>query len=67
MDPARLRFGIEAEFALVPVALDRYGLVLRCGTEDVRLPFGAPVRCPRELPARMRELLTRTAVAAEKT
>lgn len=44
----------------VPVALDRYGLVLRCGAGDVRLPFGAPVRCPRELPGRMRELLARS-------
>jgi hypothetical protein len=58
--PAELRAGA------VPVALDRYGLVLRCGTEDVRLPFGAPVRCPRELPARMRELLSRTAVAVDR-
>jgi uncharacterized protein DUF2470 len=59
--PAELRAGA------IPIALDRYGLVLRCGTEDVRLPFGAPVQCPRELPARMRELLTRTAVAADRT
>jgi hypothetical protein len=59
--PAELRAGA------VPVALDRYGLVLRCGTEDVRLPFVAPVHCPRELPARMRELLARTAVAADRT
>jgi len=44
----------------VPVALDRHGLVLRCGAGDVRLPFGAPVRCPRELPGRMRELLARS-------
>src|SRR6185369_15194984 len=49
----------EVRAGAVPVALDRYGLVLRCGTEDVRLPFGAPVQCPRELPARMRELLAR--------
>lgn len=34
--------------------------VLRCGAGDVRLPFGAPVRCPRELPGRMRELLARS-------
>jgi hypothetical protein len=46
----------------VPVALDRYGLVLRCGTEDVRLPFDAPVGCPRELPGRMRGLLARGGV-----
>jgi Protein of unknown function (DUF2470) len=46
--------------AAVPVALDRYGLVLRCGAGDVRLPFGAPVRSPRELPGRMRELLARS-------
>jgi hypothetical protein len=58
---------VELRAGAVPVALDRYGLVLRCGTEDVRLPFGAPVHCPRELPARMRELLTRTAVAADQT
>lgn len=62
--PAELRPGSPA--GLVPVALDRYGLVLRCGTEDVRLPFGAPVGCPRELPARMRELLSRTGVPARR-
>ena len=50
----------------VPVALDRYGLVLRCGREDVRLPFGTPVGCPRELPGRMRELLSRTGVPARR-
>ena len=44
----------------VPVALDRYGLVLRCGVGDVRLPFGAPVQCPRELPGRIRELIARS-------
>jgi hypothetical protein len=59
--PAGLRAGA------VPVALDRYGLVLRCGTQDVRLPFDTPVHCPGELPARMRELLTRTAVTADRT
>jgi hypothetical protein len=47
-----------------PVALDRYGLILRCGARDIRLPFGSPVRCPRELPSRMRELLARTPQAA---
>jgi hypothetical protein len=47
----------------VPIALDRYGLVLRCGGQDVRLPFGAPVSCPRELPGRMRELLARAGSA----
>jgi hypothetical protein len=34
--------------------------VLRCCAGDVRLPFGAPVRCPGELPGRMRELLARS-------
>lgn len=56
---------VGARAGAVPIALDRYGLVLRCGTEDVRLPFDAPVHCPRELPARMRELLGRNAVAAD--
>jgi hypothetical protein len=51
----------------VPVALDRYGLVLRSGGLDVRLAFGTPVHCPRELPARMRELLARTTTAAPAT
>jgi hypothetical protein len=45
----------------VPVALDRHGLVLRSAGADHRLGFSAPVGCPRELPARMRELLTRAA------
>lgn len=45
--------------AAVPVALDRHGLVLRSGTIDVRLEFGRPVSCPRELPGQMRELLAR--------
>jgi hypothetical protein len=58
--PAELRAGA------LPVALDRYGLVLRCGGQDVRLPFGAPVRCPRELPGRMRELLARTPQIARR-
>ena len=44
----------------IPIALDRYGLVLRCGAGDVRLTFGTPVGSPRELPARMRELLARS-------
>jgi hypothetical protein len=50
----------------VPVALDRYGLVLRCGAGDVRLPFGTPVHCPRELPGRMRELLARGPAAVPR-
>jgi hypothetical protein len=45
----------------VPVALDRHGLVLRAAGADHRLAFTTPVRCPRDLPARMRELLTRAA------
>jgi hypothetical protein len=55
--PAELRDGV------VPIALDRYGLVLRSGGEDVRLAFGKPVRCPGDLPARMRELLARSGIA----
>jgi hypothetical protein len=58
--PAPLRDGA------VPVALDRYGLVLRCGAGDVRLPFGTPVGCPAELPARMRELLARSPAPARR-
>ena len=48
----------------VPVALDRHGLVLRAGSGDHRLAFTEPVRCARELPARMRELLLRAASPA---
>lgn len=48
----------------VPVALDRHGLVLRAGTGDHRLAFAEPVRCPGELPGRMRELLLRAASPA---
>ncbi|HEV7654044.1 MAG TPA: DUF2470 domain-containing protein [Mycobacteriales bacterium] len=55
--PAELRDGA------IPVALDRHGLVLRSRGQDVRIPFGAPVHCARELPARMRELLARAAPA----
>lgn len=47
----------------VPVALDRHGLVLRAGGVDRRLPFAEPLRCARELPSRMRELLARDAAA----
>ena len=57
----------ERRDGAVPVALDRYGLVLRSGGEDVRLPFGAPVACPRELPGRMRELLARSGAARPVT
>lgn len=46
---------------VLPVALDRYGLVLRAsgpgGDTDLRLPFREPLTCPRELSHRMRELL----------
>lgn len=45
--------------AVVPVALDRHGLVLRTDSVDHRLTFAEPVHCPRELPSRMRELLAR--------
>jgi hypothetical protein len=46
---------------IVPVRLDRYGVVLRAGPADVRLPFAQPLRCRGELPDRMRELLARAA------
>jgi hypothetical protein len=54
----------ELRAGALPIALDRYGLVLRSGSEQVRLPFGTPVRCPRELPGRMRELLARVPATA---
>jgi hypothetical protein len=44
---------------VAPVRLDRHGLLLRTGTADVRLPFAEPLTCPRQLPGRLRELLTR--------
>lgn len=53
---------LAAARRVLPVALDRYGLVLRAagpaGDTDLRLPFRAPLGCPRELPYRMGELLT---------
>jgi hypothetical protein len=52
--------------AAVPVALDRHGLVLRSGSLDVRLPFDRPVTCARELPGRMRELLSRVPAPAAR-
>lgn len=46
---------------LRPVALDRYGLLLRIdsggGHRHVRLPFPAPVDCPGRLPDAMTQLL----------
>jgi hypothetical protein len=42
-----------------PIRLDRYGVVLRAGAADVRLPFAEPLDCRHELPGRMRELLAR--------
>ncbi len=57
---------------VVPVRLDRYGLVLRAipgngMARDVRLLFNAPLRCPRELPQQMRELLGRCPLTAESS
>lgn len=54
----------DARSGVVPVALDRHGLVLRAGRTDHRLAFSRPVGCPRELPGRMRELLARAASPA---
>jgi hypothetical protein len=50
--------------AVVPVGLDRHGLVLRTDSVDHRLAFAEPVRCPWELPSRMRELLARAEPAS---
>jgi hypothetical protein len=57
---------------VVPVRLDRYGLVLRAipangMARDVRLLFNAPLCCPRELPQQMRELLGRCPLTAESS
>ena len=49
---------------VTPVRLDRHGLLLRAGGQDVRLAFAEPLTCPRQLPARMRELLARARAAA---
>jgi hypothetical protein len=49
---------------VTPVRLDRLGLLLRAGGQDVRLPFAEPLTCPRQLPSRMRELLARARAAA---
>jgi Protein of unknown function (DUF2470) len=55
---------------VLPVALDRYGLVLRAtgpaGDTDLRLPFRQPLTCPRELSHRMGELLASARSAAEE-
>jgi hypothetical protein len=48
---------------VLPVGLDRYGLVLRVRGRDLRLPFGEPLTCARQLPARMRDLLARAGAA----
>jgi Domain of unknown function (DUF2470) len=61
-EPVRARAG-----RITPLRLDRYGLVLRAGIADVRLPFTEPLNCRRELPARMRDLLARAAEAATTT
>lgn len=47
-----------------PVRLDRYGVVLRAGPADVRLPFTQPLTCRHELPGRMRDLLARARTTA---
>ena len=56
--PPRL---LAAAVRVLPVRLDRHGLVLRAsgpsGDTDVRLPFPAPIGGPHELAARMSELL----------
>jgi hypothetical protein len=44
---------------IVPVRLDRYGVVIRAGAADVRLAFAEPLGCRGQLPDRMRELLAR--------
>ena len=49
---------------VTPVRLDRHGLLLRAAGQDVRLAFAEPLTCPRQLPARMRELLARARAAA---
>ncbi len=52
---------------VLPVRLDRYGLLLRAvgpaGATDVRLSFREPLTCLHELPARMGELIVRAATA----
>jgi hypothetical protein len=48
---------------VLPVGLDRYGMVLRVRGRDLRLPFGEPLNCAHQLPARMRDLLTRAGAA----
>jgi hypothetical protein len=49
---------------VTPVRLDRHGLLLRAAGRDVRLAFAEPLTCPRQLPARMSELLARACAAA---
>ena len=55
---------------LHPVALDRHGLLLRIdspsGYRHVRLPFPAPVNCPRHLPGAMTRLLRVAAAPVRK-
>ena len=55
---------------VLPVALDRYGLVLRAsgpaGDTDQRLPFRQPLTRAHELPDRMRELLAGARPTAEE-
>jgi hypothetical protein len=49
---------------ILPLRLDRYGIVLRLEfarlDRDVRLPFSAPVDAPEDAPTRMLELLARS-------
>jgi hypothetical protein len=53
---------LQGVLRVLPVALDRYGVVLRVerlrGHKDVRLSFRQPVRCGAEAAAEMRHLLT---------
>jgi hypothetical protein len=51
---------------VTPIRLDRYGVVLRAGAEDVRLPFADPVGCVHQLPNRMRALLARARAAGRR-
>jgi len=52
---------LQGAVRVLPLALDRYGLVLRVerarGYLDVRLPFPAPVRAPDDVAGAMRRLL----------
>jgi hypothetical protein len=62
-DEGRGRRQTPAAGPVLPVGLDRYGLVLRVRGRDLRLPFGEPLTCAHQLPARMRDLLSRAGAA----